>query len=87
MSDATARRLRLRAWRRGTKEMDLILGPFVEAHVDGMDAAACAQLEALMEENDQDLYRWVTGARQAPGPHRALIGAIAAFIRDRPAPR
>ena len=29
------RRLRYRAWHRGTKEMDLVLGPFADAHLEG----------------------------------------------------
>ena len=87
MTDAAARRLRLRAWRRGTKEMDLILGPFVAARVEAMDAPARARLEALMEENDQDLYLWVTGARPPPETHAALIDQIADFARARLSPR
>ena len=76
MREATARRLRIRAWRRGTKEMDLILGPYADAHLDGMDAEGLARFEALMEENDQDLYQWVSGALPAPQEHAALIGRI-----------
>ena len=83
MTDATARRLRMRAWRRGTKEMDLILGPYADAHLDQMDAEALARLEALMEENDQDLYQWVSGARPAPEAHSALIAEISSHARDR----
>ncbi len=83
MRDTIARRLRIRAWRRGTKEMDLILGPYADAYLDHMDAEALSRFEALMEENDQDLYQWVSGARIAPERHAALIAEIARHARDR----
>lgn len=60
------KRLRLRSWRRGTKEMDLILGPYADAELDRMDGGALDAYEALLTENDQDLYAWVSG--QAPVP-------------------
>ena len=56
------RRLRLRCWRRGTKEMDMILGPFADALAEGRAEADLDALEALIEENDQDLYRWTSAA-------------------------
>ena len=38
------KRLRIRAWRRGTKEMDLILGGYADAHLDRMDASETRRL-------------------------------------------
>ena len=58
------RRLKIRGWRRGTKEMDMILGPYTDALVEGRETCDLDALEALMEENDQDLYLWVSGARE-----------------------
>lgn len=81
--DAPLRRLRMRAWRRGTKEMDLILGPYADARLADMDASARERFEALLQENDQDLYQWVTGARPAPGRFAELIAEIGAHARDR----
>ena len=77
------RRLRLRAWRRGTKEMDLILGPWADAQLSGLAPEALDRFEALLEENDQDLYAWVTGQTATPGPHAALITEIGAHARTR----
>lgn len=54
------RRLRMRSWRRGMKEMDLILGPFADGPLSDLSEADFAAYERLMEENDQDLYRWIT---------------------------
>ena len=60
------RRLRFRAWHRGTKEMDLILGSFVDANLPALDAAELDFLEALMEEPEQDAYAWITGKQPVP---------------------
>lgn len=42
--EARLRRLRMRSWRRGTKEMDLILGGFAESRLGGLDEATLAQI-------------------------------------------
>ena len=60
------RRLRYRAWHRGTKEMDLVLGPFADAHVEGYGVPELSRLEALMEEADTDLLKWVMGQESPP---------------------
>ena len=70
------KRLKIRSWRRGTKEMDLILGPFSDAHLAGFDAAALDEYEALLAENDQDLYQWFSGQSDAPGDLVPIITRI-----------
>lgn len=60
------KRLRYRAWHRGTKEMDLILGPFADAHVESYGAAELDRLEALMDEEDPPLLTWVMGQAEPP---------------------
>ncbi len=65
---ARLKKLRMRSWRRGMKEMDLILGPFADSSLTDLSVTALQDYEALLDENDQDLYLWVTGARPCP-PH------------------
>ena len=77
------RRLRLRAWRRGTKEMDLILGPWADARLTALTPEALDRFEALLEENDQDLYAWVTGQTAPPDAHAELLGDIGGHARTR----
>ncbi len=67
------KRLKIRSWRRGTKEMDLILGPFWDAHGRDLDEPTVALYEAFLEENDQDLYQWVSGQMPAPEAFLPLI--------------
>ncbi len=74
------RRLRYRAWHRGTKEMDLVLGPFADAHVERLGAAELARLEHLMDEADTDLLKWVTGQEPVPDHVDAdLLDSLIAF--------
>jgi antitoxin CptB len=75
------RRLRLRSWRRGTREMDLVLGRFADAALDGLDADAMAAFESLLAENDHDLFRWVSGQASIPSEHRSIVGRIVAYHR------
>jgi antitoxin CptB len=74
------RRLRYRAWHRGTKEMDLVLGPFADAHVERLGAPELDRLEALMDEEDTDLLKWVMGQEPVPDDADAeLLGSIIAY--------
>lgn len=81
--DARARRMRMRSWRRGTKEMDLILGPFADERLAGLAEADILLLDVLLSENDHDLYAWITGAAMVPDRFAALIATIGAHARDR----
>lgn len=78
------KRLRIRSWRRGMKEMDLILGPFADEHLPKLDAAMQVQYEALLEEADPDLYSWLlaqmNGNQPAIPPH--LQGIFDLVARD-----
>ncbi|MBD3763566.1 MAG: succinate dehydrogenase assembly factor 2 [Rhodobacterales bacterium] len=85
--EARLKRMAMRSWRRGTKEMDLILGPWADAHLAGMGAEDLATYDALLSENDQDLLAWVLGQATPPEPIAPLIGRIAAHARDRLVPR
>jgi antitoxin CptB len=60
------RRLRYRAWHRGTKEMDLLLGPFADARLGQMDGAELDRFEVLLEEADTDLLKWLMGQEPTP---------------------
>jgi antitoxin CptB len=74
------RRMRYRAWHRGTKEMDLVLGPFADAHLEGLGEPELDRLEALMDEEDTDLLKWVMGQEPVPADADAdLLSTIIAY--------
>ncbi len=73
------KRLSIRSWRRGTKEMDLILGPYADEPLAGLDEAALDAYERLLEENDNDLYTWISGSVPEPEVHAATIARVRAF--------
>ena len=70
MSDAAAqtrlRMIRYRAWHRGIRETDLILGPFADQRLDGLTPIQLETFEALLERPDQLLYAWITGEETPP---------------------
>lgn len=61
------KRLRFRAWHRGVKEADLMLGGFFDARSTRWDAAQIEWFEALMEEQDADIMAWAMGTEPTPG--------------------
>lgn len=60
------RKLRYRAWHRGTREMDLLLGRFVDAELQGLSEADIGALESLIELPDPDLFSWLMGESPVP---------------------
>jgi antitoxin CptB len=71
------RRLTMRANRRGIKEMDIILGRYAGAQLAMMDAGALDLFDALLSENDHDLYQWVTGQGTPPDRFAPMVAEIA----------
>jgi len=60
------RRLLFRSWHRGIKELDLIFGNFVEANNQHFSDDECAWFEALFEEQDHAILKWVTKGKDVP---------------------
>lgn len=79
MLDERRKRLRFRAWRRGFREIDLILGGFADARFESLTETEVEAFEALLEAPDQDVYDWVVGRTPAPISHETpLLAAIRA---------
>jgi len=66
MDQTRLNRARFRAWRRGFREADLILGPFADRHVQSFSEADLRDFEVLLDQLDHDLYAWITGASPTP---------------------
>lgn len=82
-ADARLKRMGMRSWRRGTKEMDLILGPYSDVRLAGMTEADLIVYDKLLWENDQDLLPWILGQQPVPPAYTDLIAEIAVFARTR----
>ena len=66
LSDADLKRLHWRAHHRGTKEADLLIGGFFDAHHQQWGSRECALFEAMLEEQDVDIMAWAHGTADAP---------------------
>ena len=82
--DIRLKRMYMRATHRGIKEMDIILGNFATDRLAEFDTAGLDLFDALLEENDQDLYQWVTGQIPAPSQIAPMIDRIANAASDDP---
>ncbi|SEQ25860.1 succinate dehydrogenase assembly factor 2 [Thalassovita taeanensis] len=74
------KRLSMRSMRRGIKEMDIILMRYAGENLAGMAEDDLLLYDALLSENDQDLYQWVTGQVPAPDRFSGLVGDIRVMI-------
>ncbi len=59
-------KLKYRAWHRGFREADLILGPFADSQLEDLGAAELDDFERLLEQPDHDLYAWIIGQAEPP---------------------
>ena len=66
MDDIRLKKIRYRAWHRGFREADLILGPFAERYCPDFTDAQLDAFEVLLEENDHDIYAWIVGRQITP---------------------
>ncbi len=78
--DIRLKRLRFRAWHRGTKEADLLIGGFFDAHSARWDETQIALFEQLLEEQDVDIMAWAMGTQPVPSHYRGpLMEALEAL--------
>ncbi len=75
MSDieTTRKRLHFRAWHRGTKESDLILGRFADSHLAEMSADDLAEFDKILDRLDAEVMDWITGREPVPANLRSPL--------------
>jgi antitoxin CptB len=66
-------RLKFRAWHRGTREADYLIGGFFDRHHASWSDAEIALFEALLDEEDHDVMAWAIGTEPAPARY---LGAL-----------
>ncbi|MBX9858496.1 MAG: succinate dehydrogenase assembly factor 2 [Sphingomonas sp.] len=67
------KRLHFRAHHRGTKEADLLIGGFFDAHGAGWSEAEMALFEELLEEQDVDIMAWAMDTQVPPARYEGSI--------------
>ena len=87
MDETRLKRLRFRAWRRGFREADLILGPFADNRAQSLSDDQTLVFEQLLDLPDHDVYGWIVSEAPPPAFAADVIGLIRAFHAAGPLPR
>lgn len=74
MNNETRRKkLQFRAWRRGFREMDLLMGSFADAHLAEYDSEGLDEFERLLGVPDWEVYAWLIGQQEVPEIHKGPV--------------
>jgi antitoxin CptB len=77
--DVRLARMKFRAWHRGTREADYMMGGFFDRYHSEWDEAALAWFEALLDEDDVDVLAWALGTLAVPDQFQSPL--MVAFQR------
>ena len=64
--DLWLKRLTYRSWHRGCKETDLVLGTYCVQRVEQLDDSNLALFEAFLDEDDAEIWAWLTEKTPCP---------------------
>lgn len=64
--DARLKRLKFRAWHRGTREADMLVGGYFDRWHERWSEDEMAWFEVLLDEQDVDIIAWATGTAEPP---------------------
>ena len=76
------KRLKIQSWRRGMKEMDLILGKFIDKNLDALTNDEIASYERLLLQDDQLIFSWFCKYEKIPGEFTSLVAKISESIEQ-----
>ena len=82
--DERRRRILFRAWRRGVREMDLIMGRFADAHLPTMTEVELAEFERLLDVPDPQAVAWIIGGEPPPREFQTPLFARLRGLREAP---
>jgi antitoxin CptB len=78
----TRKRLIFRSWHRGTREIDMLLGKFADAHIPQFDAAQLAAYDRFLNNSDPDIFNWITGQEPVPpAEDNAVVSLLLNFFK------
>ncbi len=82
MQSPVHKKLLFRAWHRGTRESDLLMGRFAEAFLPEFTDAEVELFALLLEESDPDIYDWITARTALPeGVLKPILEKMIEFYR------
>ena len=67
------KRLIFRSEHRGTKEMDIVMGSFARKNVPDFSEEELSLFDMILQENDPDLYNWLTRKEQVPSEKMNVV--------------
>ena len=70
------KRLSIRSWRRGTKELDLILGQFSDKNLKELKISELNLYEKFLSNDDYLIYNWLFSKEDSPKIFKSLIKRI-----------
>lgn len=71
--DPRRRKVLFRAWHRGMREMDLLMGQFSDAEIGTMSDGDLDDFELLIEVPDRDIFAWLTGEAETPSNYDTAV--------------
>lgn len=78
--DERRKKLKFRAWRRGFREMDLLMGSFADAHLADMSEDDVSEFERLLATPDWDVFAWLVGQKPIPANFKSdLLDRLMTF--------
>jgi antitoxin CptB len=84
--DGRRRRLLFRCRHRGIREMDLVLGPFADAHLVALTDDELDELERWLDIPDQRIFAWINGSEATPQEFdTAMFRRLRTFHGSKPA--
>lgn len=84
LTDPRRKRIYYQCWRRGMREMDMILGSFADTHLADLPEETLSELEHLLDVPDQQFYRWICGVEDVPAAYRTPLYERIADVKDLP---
>ncbi len=71
--DPRRRKILFRAWHRGMRETDLLMGGFADVKLAGLSDSDLDDFELLMEAPDRDIFKWLTGEGEVPDNYNTPV--------------
>ena len=70
------KKLSIRSWRRGTKELDLILGRFSHEKLMNFEMSELELYEHFLSNDDHLIYNWLFEKEDSPRIYKNLVKQI-----------